>query len=584
MADEPIASLVIDVIANLKINKSQTAKAVQEIKDSVEKGSQKGTVFSDIQKDAEKSAFSISKFAGIVKGAMKSAGKFVEKTPFGKLALHIKDTVKSLGGFMAAIKRIAIYRGIRAALKAITQGFQEGRENAYQWALVNGNQFARSMDMIATSMLYLKNSIGAMTMPLTNYLAPIIDRLVDRFVDLINVVNQFIATITGASSWTRALKYPTQYAEAVGGAAKEIKNQLLGFDELNILNAPSGGGGAAALDYGNMFQEMQLSLENLNFSKALKEAIKNSDWRGVGTLLAGKFNSMVEKIPSLELADALGKKVNNALTLVHTLLNELDFYQVGEKIGQFVSNIKLNWSMIGASWIRWHTNMLDALLGLVSNVNWGNVGSAIGGFIRGVFDEFRTWLASIDWYQKAYDLTQSFISMVKGLDILGIARSIASALIEAVKQALQLVAQSLQGTKLFSNPIQVNALGEPVFSPTAPYIPSPAVSPVTNRSHAGGGGRTYDPNMMASGGFPNQGSMFIAGESGAELVAQIGGRTGVMNTDQMAQSLSSANEGVINAIAAMGNAVVSAINRKDTSININDVRKAITTMNMRYGV
>ena len=91
-------------------------------------------------------------------------------------------------------------------------------------------------------------------------------------------------------------------------------------------------------------------------------------------------------------------------------------------------------------------------------------------------------------------------------------------------------------------------------------------------------------NGFASGGYPQEGSLFYAGEQGAELVAQIGGRTGVMNTDQMAQSLASANEGVVMAITAMSNAVVSAINRKDTSININDVRRAMNSMKLRYGV
>lgn len=41
----------------------------------------------------------------------------------------------------------------------------------------------------------------------------------------------------------------------------------------------------------------------------------------------------------------------------------------------------------------------------------------------------------------------------------------------------------------------------------------------------------------ASGGFPAAGSMFIAGEAGAEWVGDIGGRTGVMNTDQMAAAM-----------------------------------------------
>ena len=46
-------------------------------------------------------------------------------------------------------------------------------------------------------------------------------------------------------------------------------------------------------------------------------------------------------------------------------------------------------------------------------------------------------------------------------------------------------------------------------------------------------------NMVkyASGGFPSVGSVFIAGESGPELVTNINGQTGVYNTDQMAAAI-----------------------------------------------
>ena len=48
--------------------------------------------------------------------------------------------------------------------------------------------------------------------------------------------------------------------------------------------------------------------------------------------------------------------------------------------------------------------------------------------------------------------------------------------------------------------------------------------------------KTY-ATAYASGGFPSAGSLFIAGEAGPELVANIGGQTGVWNSDQMAQAL-----------------------------------------------
>lgn len=41
----------------------------------------------------------------------------------------------------------------------------------------------------------------------------------------------------------------------------------------------------------------------------------------------------------------------------------------------------------------------------------------------------------------------------------------------------------------------------------------------------------------ASGGFPSVGTVFVAGEAGPEYVGNIGGQTGVMNTDQMAAAM-----------------------------------------------
>ena len=46
--------------------------------------------------------------------------------------------------------------------------------------------------------------------------------------------------------------------------------------------------------------------------------------------------------------------------------------------------------------------------------------------------------------------------------------------------------------------------------------------------------------LYASGGFPSAGSLFVAGEAGPELVANIGGSTGVWNSDQLVQGMYSA--------------------------------------------
>lgn len=571
MADEPIARLSIDVVANLKIEKSQIAKTAKEAKDAVTEIMQNGK-WDGITKGLKIAQLELSKFGKMAKD--------VGKKGFASLTGSIGKSVKSLGVFFNQIKRIAVYRLIRSALKAITQGFQEGIQNAYQWAMFTGNQFAKSMDMMATSALYLKNSIGAMTMPLINYLAPILDRITDQFVELINKVNQFIAAITGASSWVKALKYPAQYLESAAGSAKELKNQLLGFDELNVLNAPNGGGSGSAMDYSNMFENM--SLDGSGFMKAIKEAIKKGDWKQVGKVFGVKFNEMVESIPALEMARSLGKSINNALGFLSSYLDEVNFFAVGQKITTFLTNLRIDWATVGASIFKWATRLGDFLLGMVSGIDWQNVGHSIGEFVKGLFNGangFLKWLGEINWTQLAWDVGAAFRNMFAGVDWNGVGQALFGGLYNALSTAWNWIGETFRTLiKLFTGELSWSQLIEGAKHSGQSIYNGVTIS-VGGNIHSSGGGRGF-----AEGGYPQTGSVFYAGEAGPEFVGNIGGRTGVYNAEQMTVALATANEGMIETLTAVGNAIVGAIHNQQLSINTNDVRKAIHTMNLRYGV
>lgn len=198
---------------------------------------------------------------GKVTNAAKKAKEEVKKNGFKELGENAKKATPHLTTLFNSLKRIAMYRFLRTIIKEITSAFKEGIQNAYQYSKILDGEFARSMDRLATSSLYLKNSIGAMVMPIINILTPAIDFLIDKFVALLNIVNQVFSLISGAATWTKALRYPKEFAEAAGGATakvKELKKTILGFDEINKLtkqSTPSGGGGANALDYSKMFEE-----------------------------------------------------------------------------------------------------------------------------------------------------------------------------------------------------------------------------------------------------------------------------------------------------------------------------------------
>ena len=200
-------------------------------------------------------------------GSAKAAAQSIKLvfSPLTMAASKFQNAATKAGQFLSSIKRISMYRAIRSAIRAITEGFTEGRKNLYYYSQAVGTDFAPSMDKAATAALYLKNSVGAATAPLTNYLVPMIDKAVDHIVELINKFNELTAVLTGAQTWTKALKYPVQWQDALDDttkSAKKLKSTMLGFDELNVIEPISPAAKSAKFDmddYAKMFTEMTTS-------------------------------------------------------------------------------------------------------------------------------------------------------------------------------------------------------------------------------------------------------------------------------------------------------------------------------------
>lgn len=196
------------------------------------------------------------------KPEVKSLGSVIKET-----TAKVKEHASAFSTLWGAVKRIAFYRAIRSAIKAVTQAFREGVSNLYQYsAALNSLDAARAkntMDGFATTALYVKNSLGAALMPVLQTLLPIVNAIADAFVAAANAINQFFHALKGESVFTKAKRYTTEFGDALdsaAGSAKELKKQVFGFDELNIFNSPSGGGGGggSGLDFSQMFEEADI--------------------------------------------------------------------------------------------------------------------------------------------------------------------------------------------------------------------------------------------------------------------------------------------------------------------------------------
>lgn len=91
-------------------------------------------------------------------------------------------------------------------------------------------------------------------------------------------------------------------------------------------------------------------------------------------------------------------------------------------------------------------------------------------------------------------------------------------------------------------------------------------------------GQWHKISQFAGGGVPSYGSMFIAGERGAEMVGHINGRTEVLNESQLASVMYSAVSNAMssqNAYLKQQNQLLSGILAKEFSVSSRDVFSAV---------
>lgn len=297
----------IDISQGVAVSEGATSEITQ-IKDACENA----TAAASELKGKIADAGSSTEIAGQVKRELSETTSLLDRIKAKFISLkgigtsELEDTEKSVNRFtdslrrgtakasqfFSSLKRIAMYRAIRAVLSTITKSLKEGIGNVYQYSKLIDGDFAASMDRLATGALYLKNSLGAMFSPLIETAIPWIDTVIDKIVEATNAFNRFVAFLSGASSWTKAVRYPIEYAEAAGSAkdaVDELKKTILGIDELNLMadnSKISAGGSSSDLDYSQMFEQVEIGEEYRAKWQWLKDIVDDikAIWNGMTDL------------------------------------------------------------------------------------------------------------------------------------------------------------------------------------------------------------------------------------------------------------------------------------------------------------
>ena len=346
--------------------------------------------------------------------AASSAGESAKKasSAFGSLSEAISKT--KIGQLVNSIGRIAMYRAIRAAIKGVTSAAKEGIQNLAKYSAAINNTDASSanatMSEYASTLLQVKNSVGAAIMPVLTALLPVVNTIADAFINAANAVNQFLQALNGKSTFTKAKKNTVDYAKSLkgaSGAAKELQKTLLGFDEINRLNDENkgGGGGAAGADYSNMFEEAEVGGKIKETATWIKDHFDEilSVAESIGVAIAAwKLSSALLKGISLLSGLEIPKNISVGISLIfagvavaadniaNILSGKYGATSVESLIKEMISGALIGAGAVALGVGAWAFPVAIALVMTITDIitNWDELSSSVEHFWEGVGDLF----------------------------------------------------------------------------------------------------------------------------------------------------------------------------------------------------
>ena len=453
------------------------------------------------------------------------------------LTKALRQSTGAIGKFTSAVKRIAFYRIIRSMIKAVTTAFSEGLQKAYLFSsgmVGEGHRFAAALDEMKSRSNQMTGQLGSAFISLLAAIQPVLIRLIDLVTRAADAISQFFAAFTG-TKYLKANATAAKFADNMkkgGAAAKEWKNQLLGFDEINRLEEPNAGGGGSGTNPLEGFDMEAADIEQKYLDAA--EKVKNViAWlkdnmplvKGLalgiaGALAAWKVGSFVTNLPGLD--GVMSKILGVALAIggaIMFIVGACDAW----KNGVDWNNMAL---MIGG------VALAAAGLALV----FGAVGAAIALIVGGLA---MLVVGIRDWIKQGELSTQTFWLLEAAILAVGAGLALLvgwpALVVAAVAAAVAAIIYYFEEIKAWI--IDLIEGFKALFS----------WKNITVRADQAQADGSIYLEGFASGGFPSEGQLFMANEAGPELVGTMGGRTAVANSDQIVEGIKA---GVFEAVSS----------------------------------
>lgn len=250
---------------------------------------------------------------------------------------------KSSGGFKVGLKTMLKYvfgvQSLIALINKLRSAMVEGLKNLAQFN--DGvNPTNTALSNLKSALTQLKNSFAVAFAPILTVIEPILTRLISLLSTAMNYVGQFFAALTGASTFTKAIKVQENYAKSLNGtaaAAKKAKGSLASIDELNNQSKQDSSGAGGTVSPNDMFEVSPIESKIAGLAGKLKSILdpireslqnwfKNIDFQP----LIDSFEKLKTSIEPL--ADNIGKGL---LWLLENVLEPLGSFVIEDALPEF---------------------------------------------------------------------------------------------------------------------------------------------------------------------------------------------------------------------------------------------------------
>ena len=328
------------------------------------------------------------------------------KSPFSQSSASLGDFNKKLKHGITTVLRYGFgIRSLYVLFNKLRSGIKDGINNL----VVFSDRANKSLSLLTSDMSYVGNSVAAAFEPILNIVGPIIDQIVDYAVAGINAVGAFIASITGQTSYTVAVKNIKDYRDSLNGTASagdaasdatdklkdktdELKRELMGFDEIekfsddlnNAANSGSGSGSGSGNGSGTedpiLFTKKDIPGAVSNFADLVKDAWAKADFTDVGKIVGTKLRDALNSIDW----EPIKEQANKIAKVTGTFIN--GFFEtegldesVGRTLGEAVNTAvgAINTFIDTTHWASLGEFMSGGLRSAIATIDWNGLGKTL---------------------------------------------------------------------------------------------------------------------------------------------------------------------------------------------------------------